>query len=105
MKIFIEEKGGEFYPKIFTSAIGAPLNGMKTYNRIERVVKDGYSYDYQDPGIVMVLDPGNKRQLFEYNPWGIRLSEFTFLKKLRPTEFDVQTTLRKYIKIEKRFGK
>ena len=78
---------------------------MKTYNRIEHVMKDGYGLKYRDPGVVLVLDPKNKRELFGYNPWSIRLSEFTFLNDFYPTKSDVQDCFKKYAKIEKRFGK
>jgi len=103
--IYIEQNGNKFYPKMLSSAIGAPLNGMKTYARIDHVMREGYNSDHQEPSVVLVLDPKNKRQLFGFNPWAIRLSEFSFFNKLYPTQTEIQTTLQKYTKIEKRFGK
>jgi len=103
--VFIEQNGDQLYPNMLSSAIGAPLNGMKTYARVDHVMKEGYNPSYQEPSVVLVLDPKNKKQLCGFNPWAIRLSEFSFLNKLYPTQTEIQTTLQKYTKIEKRFGK
>merc|ERR1711879_586586 len=103
VSVLVEANGADFYPKLISGAIEAPLNGMKTYARLEYMHRNTESYN--EPGVVLVLDPKNKRELFSYNPWSIRLSEFTFLNEARPSKLTVQSALRKYAKIEKRFGK
>ena len=88
------------YPLLLTDAIQAPLNGMSTYKRITYCQNSSV-----DPELVFILDPKNKKSLFGYNPWTIRLSEFVFFNKRQIKSCDLNDAFVKYGCIEKRFGK
>lgn len=81
-------------------AVNAPLNGMPTKNRISHL--QNYAID---PEIAIVLDPNNKKSIFGFNFWNLRLTEFYFLNSLQPSVYEFSQVLSRYLKVEKRLGK
>merc|ERR1711953_623279 len=85
------------YTKNLKLAIEQPLNGMRTRNRID------YVQNYKnEPEFAIVLDPKNKKSLFGYNFWAIRLTEFVFWNEVKPSFMTFKESMGKYFKIEKR---
>lgn len=97
------------------SAINRPLNGMTTFNRINYM--QSYKFqkgdsagtiqeqNYSEPELALVLDPKNKKSIFGFNFWAIRLTEFIFLNQVRPSLYSLKKSMEKYLKVEKRLGK
>lgn len=92
------------YLRNLQTAINAPLNGMSTYNRINKI--QNYSESKIEPEVALVLDPKNRKSIFGFNFWSIRLTEFIYFDRVVPSfESDFVGSMKKYLKIERRFGK
>ena len=91
-----------FYTDKLKLATLQPLNGMKTKSRIEYM--QGYK-DVGEPELAIVLDPENRKAIFGYNFWAVRLTEFCFWNEIRPSYWTFRSSLKKYLKVEKRLGK
>jgi len=96
-KVFLRKNSQFYYPDQMKRAIEAPLNGMVFEKRMENIK------GMNEPELAIVLDPKNKKEIFGFDPWGIRLTEFTFWKDISQSNFE--TSLKSYSKVQKRFGK
>lgn len=96
-KVFLRKNSQFSYPEQMRKAIEAPLNGLVFEKRMESIK------GVDEPELAIVLDPKNKKEIFGFDPWGIRLTEFVFWKEISYSSFE--KSLKSYSKVQKRFGK